>query len=84
MRSHIDWGGDPTSVRDYKDVKISSYRFKTLRGSPKEKTQRASGGLGLLEIVSEPDFGRVTTRRLSPEGDGHEVSSRAKPKENIC
>ena len=46
--------------------------FKNLEGSPK-RTISASGGLGLLQMISEPDIGDVPVRRLSPEGGGHKA-----------
>ena len=43
-----------------------------MRGSPK-KTIPASGGLGLLQMVSELDTSGVLAKRLSLEGGRHEV-----------
>ena len=61
-RSHIGWGGERNNL--YKSVETSLYqmRFKNLEGkferkSPK-RTISASGGLRLLQMISEPNTWR--------------------------
>ena len=39
--------------------------LKTLRGSPK-RTMLANGGLGPLQMVSEPDIGRCASEEAVP------------------
>ena len=55
----------------------SSRVFKTLRGSSKGKTQRGQYllvvGLGHYKWYQSQTRGDVSTRRLSPEGCGHEA-----------
>ena len=70
MKSHISQGGERNTL--YKGVETSPWqtRFKNLEGklerkSPK-KTIFASGGLGLLQMVSEPDTGRCANEEVVP------------------
>ena len=61
MRSHIGWGGERNIL--YMGVETSPYqtRFKNLEGKlereSSKRTISASGGLGLLQMVSEPNTG---------------------------
>ena len=43
----------------------SRHVLKTLRGSPK-RTISASNGLGLLQMISEPDTGRCASKDAGP------------------
>ena len=40
----------------------------TIRNGPKQ-TISASSGLGLLQMVSEPDIGRCVSENAGPEGE---------------
>ena len=56
---------------------LSRHVLKTLSGSLKGKSLKrtisASGGFGLLQIVSEPNTGRCASEEAEPKGGGHEV-----------
>ena len=56
MRSRIGWGEQNIL---YKGVETSPMqtRFKNLEGKPK-RTTSANGGLGPLQMVSDPDTGQ--------------------------
>ena len=71
VRSHIGWKGERNIL--YKDVETSPWQthFKKLerkpeRDSPK-RTISVRGGLGLLQIVSEPDTGRCASEDAGPQ-----------------
>ena len=59
MRSHIGWRGEAFFIRVWKSLP-SIHVLKTLRESSK-KTISASGGIGLLQMVSEPDTVRCAS-----------------------
>ena len=69
VRSHIGWKKERNIV--YKGVETSpSQTFlkhwrEARKGSPK-RTISASGGLGLLQIVSEPDIGWCASEDVGP------------------
>ena len=61
VRSHIGWGGEQSIPYKGVEPSPSQTRFKNLEGKLKKerpkRTVSISGGLGLLQIVLEPDTG---------------------------
>ena len=70
MRSHIGWRVKQIIL--YKGVETSLYKtsFKNLEGKPEwenpKRTISASGGLGLLQMVSEPDTRQCASEEAEP------------------
>ena len=67
VRSHIGWGGERSTL--YKNVETSPFqmRFKNLEKPGKKSpkiTMSTSGGLGLLQMVSELDTGRCASQDI--------------------
>ena len=65
VRSHISWGGEQSIL--YKGVETSPQQmcFKNLEEKPEKESPKriisASGELGLLQMVSEPDTGQCAS-----------------------
>ena len=64
MRSHVGWRGERNTLKGV-ETSPQQTRFKNLEGklereSPK-RTVSTSGGLGLLQLVSEPDTERCAS-----------------------
>ena len=70
VRSHIGWGGERNILYDGVETSPQQTRFKNLEGKPERKNPKgamfASGGLGLLQIVSESDIGRYANEEARP------------------
>ena len=70
MGSHIGWRGERNIL--YKGVETSLYQtcFKNLEGKPERKSPKrtisVSGGLGMLQMVSEPVIGRCVSEDVGP------------------
>ena len=65
-------------------------RFKNLEGKPERKNPKktifASGGLGLLQMVSEPDIGRCASKDVEPRmgvDNGRYVSEDVRPRREV-
>ena len=83
MRSHISWRGEQSTP--YKGIETSPYqtRFRTLKVKPERKRPKrtifVNGGLGLLQMVSEPNTRRCASENAGPpRGVNCEVSHRLK------
>ena len=68
VRSHIGWRGERNII--YKGVETSPSQtcFKPCGEARKEKPKKtisSSGGLGLLQMVSEPDTGQCASENAS-------------------
>ena len=78
VRSHIGWGGERSILYKSVETSPSQTHFKNLEGKPErespKRTISANGGLGLLQLVSEPDTGRCASKEAKPQrGSEHEA-----------
>ena len=69
MRSHIGWGRERSILCKSVETFFPRRRvLKTLRGSAEKpkKDNICNGGLGPLQMVSEPDIGRCVSEKVLP------------------